>query len=207
MLLVRVKRLRRYTRETFCMHMNYNTRKGFTLIELLVVISIIGLLSTVVFTSVNSARDTARVSHSAAQVREVLKAIALYIDDTGRLPPNCRIDCTQTADPFLNSLGIAGWRGPYIATGIWNMKHGWGGHIGLHTDLDFTGDSIPDAAFVLDDDRPGTNGSDNQGIIPAASLMRLDQLLDDGNLATGTVRGNGLGFFGAAGELVILFTL
>lgn len=75
-----------------------------------------------------------------------------------------------------------------IATDIWNMRHGWGGHIGLHTDLDFTGDGIPDAAFVLDDDRPGTHGGNNQGIIPVASLARIDQLLDDGNLATGIVR-------------------
>ena len=60
---------------------------------------------------------------------------------------------------------------------------------------------------MLDDDRPSTNGSDNQGIVPTSALLRIDQLLDDGNLATGEVRGNALGFLTAVGELVIRIRL
>jgi prepilin-type N-terminal cleavage/methylation domain-containing protein len=40
--------------------MNYKNNKGFTLIELLVVISIIGMMSSVILASVNTARDKAK---------------------------------------------------------------------------------------------------------------------------------------------------
>ena len=50
-------------------------------------------------------------------------------------------------------------------------------------------------------------GSDNQGVVPTSALLRIDQLLDDGNLATGEVRGNALGFLTAVGELVIRIRL
>jgi len=38
-------------------------------------------------------------------------------------------------------------------------------------------------------------------------MIAIDETFDDGNLATGNVRGNGLGFGAAAGELVILVRL
>lgn len=44
-------------------YMRTNLRSGFTLVELLVVISIIGLLSSVVVSSIASARNRARVAN------------------------------------------------------------------------------------------------------------------------------------------------
>lgn len=59
---------------------------GFTLVELLVVISIIGLLSSIVLTSVNSARVKARDAKRQADLNQIYLALQLYFDDRGYLP-------------------------------------------------------------------------------------------------------------------------
>ncbi len=59
---------------------------GFTLIELLVVISIIGLLSSIVLTSVNSARAKARDARRITDLKEIQKALEFYHDATGQYP-------------------------------------------------------------------------------------------------------------------------
>ncbi len=54
---------------------------GFTLIELLVVVTIIGLLSTMVLVSLNTARIKARDVRRLADLRQVALALELYYDD------------------------------------------------------------------------------------------------------------------------------
>ena len=51
--------------------MHTNSTKGFTLIELLLVISIIGLLSSIVFTSLLAARQTARDSKRVSDLHQL----------------------------------------------------------------------------------------------------------------------------------------
>ena len=58
-------------------------RDGFTLIELLVVIAIIGLLSSVVFASLNSARAKARDARRLSDLHAVSLALSLYYDKNG----------------------------------------------------------------------------------------------------------------------------
>lgn len=59
---------------------------GFTLIELLVVISIISLLSSVVYSSVDSARKSARDSVRLATLKQIELALEMYRSDFGRYP-------------------------------------------------------------------------------------------------------------------------
>ena len=67
--------------------MNINkSKRGFTLIELLVVIAIIGLLSSIVLASLNSARVKARDAQRIASLKQVQLALELYYDDFDRYP-------------------------------------------------------------------------------------------------------------------------
>ncbi len=60
--------------------------KGFTLVELLVVISIIGLLSSTVLASVNSARDRAENATTLQIVGQYRLALELFYDDNNKYP-------------------------------------------------------------------------------------------------------------------------
>lgn len=64
---------------------NKNIR-GFTLIELLVVIAIIGILSSVVLASLNSARLKARDVKRIQDVRQLKIALELYYTENGFYP-------------------------------------------------------------------------------------------------------------------------
>ena len=54
------------------------TERGFTLIELLVVIAIIGLLSSVVLASLNTARKKGRDARRLADIAQLQVALELY---------------------------------------------------------------------------------------------------------------------------------
>jgi len=60
--------------------------KGFTLIELLVVIAIIGILSSVVLASLNSARTKGRDAKRVADIRQMQVALELYFDSYRQYP-------------------------------------------------------------------------------------------------------------------------
>lgn len=58
-----------------------NAFSGFTLIELLVVIAIIGILSSVVLSSINSAREKARDTVRKSDLRQISVALQMYYLD------------------------------------------------------------------------------------------------------------------------------
>jgi prepilin-type N-terminal cleavage/methylation domain-containing protein len=185
-------------------------KRGFTLAEFLVVIAIIGILLSIVLASINKSRENSKITQVLAQVKDLGVKVELYRSDTGQYPPDCRIPsppnptCTQENDPFLNSLGIPGWSGPYFT--LYNVSHPWGGHISFTND-DVDGDGDFEQFIRLNDDKPGTNSSDNTSPVPTEAMLRIDSFLDDGSLTTGNVRGNGTGWVNISctiGELCIL---
>jgi type II secretion system protein G len=86
--------------------MSIRSAKGFTLIELLVVVAIIGLLSSVVLVSLDSARAKARNTQRLADLREIRTALEVYRNENGSYP--------STSNAWRGSC--AGF-GPYPNTG------------------------------------------------------------------------------------------
>jgi prepilin-type N-terminal cleavage/methylation domain-containing protein len=62
------------------------SKKGFTLIELLVVISIIGLLSAIVLTSLSSSREKAQDSKVLQEKHQIELAMQLFQADNDKYP-------------------------------------------------------------------------------------------------------------------------
>lgn len=63
-------------------------RRGFTLIELLVVIAIIGILASVIFVSLSSARAKGRDANRLATLHQMQNALELYANDHNGLYPS-----------------------------------------------------------------------------------------------------------------------
>jgi prepilin-type N-terminal cleavage/methylation domain-containing protein len=62
------------------------SKQGFTLIELLVVISIISLLSTIIFANITESRKRARDVVRLTDLRDMQIALELYFNDNGQYP-------------------------------------------------------------------------------------------------------------------------
>ncbi|MFH1522400.1 MAG: prepilin-type N-terminal cleavage/methylation domain-containing protein [Patescibacteria group bacterium] len=112
-------------------------KKGFTLIELLVIISIIGLLSSIAFYAINSARIKARDARRKADLVSIAKALELYYDDynhypvsnycgAGRdtayiLPPETNLkgvwayNAAHSSDRVISTLKTRGYIGSYLS--------------------------------------------------------------------------------------------
>jgi prepilin-type N-terminal cleavage/methylation domain-containing protein len=66
--------------------MNPFSKRGFTLIELLVVIAIIGILSSIVLASLNSARQRGRDARRISDIKQIQLALELYYDANSAYP-------------------------------------------------------------------------------------------------------------------------
>ena len=70
-------------------------QRGFTLIELLVVIAIIGLLSSVILGSLNSARKKGRDARRLADIKQMQLALELYYSNNGNYPALTSVNTNQ----------------------------------------------------------------------------------------------------------------
>jgi prepilin-type N-terminal cleavage/methylation domain-containing protein len=81
--------------------------RGFTLVELLVVISIIGILASIVFSAIGSAKKKAYTSRAKEEFHTISTALELYLNDNGgNYPP----DVSRSLPPGLEKyLGPGTW--------------------------------------------------------------------------------------------------
>ncbi|MEK7568866.1 MAG: type II secretion system protein [Patescibacteria group bacterium] len=123
-------------------------QKGFTLVELLVVIAIISLLSSIVLTSLNSARMKARDARRLSEMRQIQLALEMYYHANGNypivlayaVPPSQDINWSTTLasalNPYLSTLSkesaLAGYGYLYSSTNA-------GQKYGLATGLESSG--------------------------------------------------------------------
>ena len=138
-----------------------NKNKGFTLIELLVVISIIGLLSSVVLASLNSARGKASAVRSASDLKQIVNALALYQSDNNGSYPCFDHNWDDTKEKS--------WALPYLKwpTPPWGNTYHW-----EHGQLGFQ--------YSISINAPGQQNA-----------QLLDDVTDDKSLATRNSRGAG----------------
>ena len=106
--------------------MTISYKRGFTLIELLVVIAIIGILSSIVLASLNSARKKGRDARRISVVKQLQLALELYYDSNGAYPAGA----SDSADDYATSLaGLT--TGGFIAALPTDPNSGAYGYAGL----------------------------------------------------------------------------
>lgn len=126
--------------------------KGFTLIELLVVISIISLLASIVFASLNSARGKARYARILGDFDAIRTAAEFDYDSRGFYAP----DVGGSVNPFLGGY-LSVWPTPPCASG-WNYDwDNWGSRVKITLRNGGSGiyyfcvASLPDSCFTGSD--------------------------------------------------------
>ncbi len=113
---------------------NKNYSKGFTLIELMVVISIISLLSSLIFASLSTSRAKGRDALRMQTLRQYEKALASYYAVNNSYPTTsgtwrgrqttagCGTIASSFFIPGLNPTYIKDGSGPYPG-GIWDPNY------------------------------------------------------------------------------------
>jgi len=106
-------------------HINKNKFRegGFSLIELLVVIAIIGILSSIVLTSVSKVRNTVYFTKAKAEFRSFNQALELYLEDNNDVyPPDASRDIPPGLETYLGpgTWPDAAWPGSVFDWENWD---------------------------------------------------------------------------------------
>ena len=140
--------------------MGKTTHSGFTLLETLVVICIVGVLSLVVFPTYINHRETSTASQLANSFRTYASSFSNYAVENGSLPEKL----PMRIYPEGMEGKLPNFSEESMIGGYWD----WNSH--------------------LDENRVEIRLVNPQAGVTL--LERIDQMLDDGDLLTGSVIGN-----------------
>ncbi|HEV7225306.1 MAG TPA: DUF1559 domain-containing protein [Pirellulales bacterium] len=79
-------------------------RRGFTLVELLVVMAIIGVLIALLLPAVQAAREAARRSQCANNLKQNALAVQMYHDSVGVIPPAYLVSSTNIQIAWFGAI-------------------------------------------------------------------------------------------------------
>src|SRR5687768_16597634 len=92
-----------------------NSQQGFTLIEVMVVIAIVSILSSVVFTNINSSRSKGRDAKRVAEITQIRYSLDLFYETYGTYP---RVSCPGSWDSHWQCLSTCLETGGLAACGV-----------------------------------------------------------------------------------------
>ena len=155
--------------------------KGFTLIELLVVVAIIGLLSSVVLSSLNSARVKGRDARRKSDLHQIFLALSQYTIDNGVAPSNGTFPYfsqlnNQTAGCKVNNLiapkyisQVSEDPSTGSAPSTCNPAYGWWYYYGAGWQINAAGTGMSDSGrndlFIVCSRLENTNDRDFKSIL------------------------------------------
>lgn len=145
-----------------------NNRRGFTLVEIMIVVVIIGLLAAMAIPAFQKVQTNSRVSRFVSDLRTFAGGLETMMLETGSLP----------GDPGTGSLsGGHAELADYINAATYVQETSIGGR----WDIDSSDMGLN---CVVGVDFGGAPDSQELSMLEA-----VDELIDDGNLATGVFQG------------------
>jgi len=174
-------------------------KSAFTLTELIVSIVIIGLLSAIMIPKIMTGIDKARIASIVTDMRNIRNAAYAMYADTGLWPgSNWGHEDIGPWDPLAIANAGEGftfrgtnpnmpdtWAGPYLEVWHRNPWHGW--YWWDFNLADQNGDGVGYEHVLWIDN--GCDTCSNAGHrIPANMRLKIDQVLDDGDLDTGMLQ-------------------
>jgi general secretion pathway protein G len=91
--------------------------KGFTLLEVVVVLAIISVFAGIVGTVIGTSVLTTEIEASEDRMERLCRALLAYYADTDEFP-TATGDTERDLSDLVIDPGVAGWNGPYIASGF-----------------------------------------------------------------------------------------
>ena len=139
---------------------------AFTLVELMIVVGIVALLAVLATPSLVRARESSLNSRIAADLRLARDAFTEYAADHGKYPADTNPGIVPAG--MVDYLKRVPWEEPTVMGGRWDWDHE---QFGVKAGVSLY-----------------------QPTAPQAQLQKLDAMIDDGNLATGSFRSRSQGY-------------